>query len=76
MQKERILRVLPRRVRALLEGERLQYARLQEIRLRIDKPLLLIYGGKERIIRNQRDGPYIVTREDIREMVEIGRAHV
>ena len=70
MQKERILRVLPRRVRALLEGERLQYARLQEIRLRIDKPLLLIYGGKERIIRNQRDGPYIVTREDIREMVE------
>ncbi|MEY8410054.1 stage III sporulation protein AA [Lachnospiraceae bacterium 62-26] len=70
MQKERILRVLPRRVRVLLEGERLQYARLQEIRLRIDKPLLLIYGGKERIIRNQRDGPYIVTREDIREMVE------
>ena len=70
MQKERILCVLPRRVLAVLEGERLQYARLQEIRLRTDRPLLLIYGGKERIIRNQRDGPYIVTREDIREMVE------
>lgn len=70
MQKERILRVLPKGVRALLEKEALRYAKLQEIRLRTDKPLLLIYGGEERIIRNQRDGPYIVTREDIREMLE------
>ncbi|MEZ3486455.1 MAG: stage III sporulation protein AA [Lachnospiraceae bacterium] len=70
MQKERILRVLPKSVRALLEKEALRYAKLQEIRLRTDKPLLLIYGGEERIIRNQRDGPYIVTREDIREMLE------
>lgn len=70
MQKERILRVLPKSVRALLEKEALRYAKLQEIRLRTDKPLFLIYGGEERIIRNQRDGPYIVTREDIREMLE------
>lgn len=70
MQKERILRVLPKGVRSLLEGERLLYAGLQEIRLRTDKPLLLIYGGRERIVCNQRDGPYIVTREDIREMLQ------
>ena len=70
MQRERILRVLPKEVRALLERERLPYAKLQEIRLRTDRPLLLICGGKERIIHDQRDGPYIVTREDIKEMIQ------
>lgn len=70
MQRERILRVLPKEVRALLERERLPYAKLQEIRLRTDRPLLLICGGKERIIPGQRDGPYIVTREDIKEMIQ------
>ena len=70
MQRERILRVLPKEVRAMLERERLPYAKLQEIRLRTDRPLLLICGGKERIIPGQRDGPYIVTREDIKEMIQ------
>lgn len=70
MQRERILRVLPKEVRAMLERERLPYAKLQEIRLRTDRPLLLICGGKERIIPGQRDGPYIVTREDIKEMLQ------
>lgn len=34
------------------------------------KPLLMVYGGRERMIRNERDGPYIVTKEDVREMLE------
>lgn len=69
MQENRILRVLPRRVRLLIEEEHLQYDHLQEIRLRIGKPLLMIYRGDELMARPGRDGPYIVTKEDIREMV-------
>lgn len=70
MEKERVLRVLPCRVRVLLEKERLECSYLQEVRLRIGKPLLCIYDGRERMIGNQRDGPYIVTKEDIKEMLQ------
>lgn len=70
MQKERVLRVLPCGIRVLLEKERLRYEHLQEIRLRTEKPLILIYDGKERMIGKERDGPYIVTKEDIKEMVQ------
>ncbi len=70
MLKERVLRVLPGRIRALLEKEQLEYRYLQEVRLRTGKPLLCIYDGKERMIGNQRDGPYIVTKEDVKEMLQ------
>lgn len=70
MLKERVLRVLPGRIRALLEKEQLVYRYLQEVRLRTGKPLLCIYDGKERMIGNQRDGPYIVTKEDVKEMLQ------
>ncbi len=70
MTGDRILNVLPRGIRALLEKEHLQYAYLQEIRLRIGMPLLLICGGREKMPGNQRDGPYIVTKEDVKEMLE------
>lgn len=36
----------------------------------MEKPLLLVYRGEEIIPGNQRGKPYIVTREDIREMLE------
>ncbi len=70
MKRERILDVLPQSIRVLLEQEQLRYACLQEMRLRVDKPLLLIYDGRERMLRNRRDGPYIVSKEDVREMLE------
>ena len=70
MLKERVLRVLPGRIRVMLEKEQLEYRYLQEVRLRIGKPLLCICDGKERMIGNQRDGPYIVTKEDVKEMLQ------
>ena len=30
----------------------------------------MIYGGSERMIGKERDGPYIVTKEDVKEMLE------
>ena len=70
MQENRILSVLPRSIRVLIGKEHLQYEYLQEIKLRVEKPLLLVYRGEEIIPSNQRGKPYIVTREDIREMLE------
>lgn len=68
MLRERILRVLPVSVRRLIEEEQLQYEYLQEIRLRAGKPLLMVYRGDELMAGPKRSGPYIVTKEDIREM--------
>ena len=70
MQENRILSVLPRSIRVSIGKEHLQYEYLQEIKLRVEKPLLLVYRGEEIIPGNQRGKPYIVTREDIREMLE------
>lgn len=70
MQEERILRILPRTVRMLIQKEALQYGELQEIKLRTEQPLLLIYKGKEAVVESVRGRPYVVTKEDIREMLE------
>ena len=70
MRNDRVMRVLPRNVRIALSREQLNDSYVQELRLRVGKPLLMVYGGRERMIRNERDGPYIVTKEDVREMLE------
>lgn len=70
MKEERILNVLPGSIRRILHQEELEYGYLQEIKLRTEKPLLLIYKGSELIPGRQRGQPYYVTRDDIREMLE------
>ena len=70
MLNDRLLRVLPRNVRLAVSRERLEDSCMQELRLRVGKPLLMIYGGSERMIGKERDGPYIVTKEDVKEMLE------
>ena len=70
MRNDRVMRVLPRNVRIALSREQLNDSYVQELRLRVGKPLLMVYDGRERMIRNERDGPYIVTKEDVREMLE------
>lgn len=70
MQVERILKVLPGSVRILIKREELQYAYLQEIKLRVGQPLILVYRGAEIMLGKNRGKPYIVTAEDIRETVD------
>lgn len=70
MQEDRILKVLPGRIRIILREENFQYRYLQEIRLRAGRPLIVIYRGQELILKLARDKPYIVTAEDIRETLD------
>ena len=70
MQKDRILNVLPCKIRLIFNQEKLNYDELQEIRIRTDKPLLLRYRGKELFAGQTGGRPYIVTKEDIREMLD------
>ena len=69
MQEDRILNVLPRNVRAIVRKEGVDYERLQEIKLRVGKPLILVYRGKEEFPEQRRGNSYIVTKEDIGEMM-------
>ena len=70
MHKNQIARVLPGRILRILEKEHLEYEYLQEIRFRTGRPLLFIYRGEERTVRNDHGKPYQVTEEDVREMVD------
>lgn len=70
MQKESILGVLPGNIRRAIEKEQISYGGLQEIRIRTDKPLLLIYKGTELLTGRTGGEPYIVTKEDLREMID------
>ena len=70
MQENQILRILPQCIRDRIKAEHLQYAYLQEIRLRVEKPLLLIYHGEELMPGQKCGRPYVVTKEDLRETLE------
>lgn len=70
MKEDRVLSVLPRGIRLILQREELSYDHLQEIKLRVNQPLLLLYRGEEILPGGKRGKPYYVTREDIREMLE------
>lgn len=70
MRGDTILNILPRSIRLLLKKERLDFSLLQEIKLRMYRPLLLIYGGEELFVDRVRGEPYIVTKEDIKEMLD------
>lgn len=62
---ESVLKILPEHIQRKLIGQELEYGKLQEIRMRIEKPLYLKYDGKERDLNPAH--PYIVTKEDINE---------
>lgn len=70
MEKERILNVLPGTIRMILRREHLKYEYLQEIKLRIGQPLILVYKGEELVPGGIRDKPHIVTAEEIRETLD------
>ncbi|MDO5135841.1 MAG: stage III sporulation protein AA [Eubacteriales bacterium] len=55
--------------RLLLEAE-LDYDKLYEIRLRVGRPLFLIYDGGECFLRKPGEEEYLVTREDLKETLD------
>lgn len=69
-RKQQILNILAARIRKVVEAERLDYDKLQEIRLRTGQPLLLLYDGKERVLPAAQKQKHIVTKAEIKEMLE------
>ncbi len=73
MKQKQILCVLARPIRLLVEEAGLDFGKLQEIRMRIGRPLLLVYHNEEKIWipeKKNQTGEHIVTKEEIRETLE------
>lgn len=68
--KSQILPVLAKNIAGALENKALDFDGLQEIRLRADKPLVVVYRGKELFVKGWEEMPVIVTGRDIRETVD------
>lgn len=74
MEAEQITCLFAKNIRKLLEENHPEYDKLYEIRMRVGRPLFLIYEGGECFLRQPgRSGngvPYLVTKEDLRETLE------
>lgn len=57
-------------IRNMLVEARPDYERLYEIRLRVGRPLFLIFEGGECFLRGKGHKPYLVTKEDLKETLE------
>lgn len=69
-KRQQIFRILAREIRAVLEEEHLQFNDLQEIRLRIGKPLMIIYKNTEQMLPKEGAGKHLVTRDELRETLD------
>ena len=69
-RKQQVLQVLAKSVRSVVEAEGLDFEKVQEIRMRIEKPLILIYDNEERRPPSGEPQGYLITKEEIRETLE------
>lgn len=72
-KQEQILSILAKSLRRLLEEENLDFCQLQEIRLRVGKPLIFIYRNQEMVLPCSGEDSaagHIVTKEEIRETMD------
>lgn len=76
MEETQILKLFAGSIRRVLRGMALDWEQVYEIRLRANRPLLLVVGGKERML-GERGGwaknlweAYVVEEEEIRETLE------
>lgn len=69
MEKE-ILRILAKKIRELMIQEHLNFECLQEIRLRIGQPVIILYRGREYILPKDSQVKSRVEKEDMRETIE------
>lgn len=64
--KEEITRILPVRIRKILEENRINYEYLQEIRFRVGQPVILQYRNQELFLKES----YVFTKEEMQETME------
>ena len=75
-QREELLRIFSLRLRNIFSKITLDYIKLQEIRLRMNAPLLIVYGNNEYFVTGQSElsknpcDAFFVTRNEIKETME------
>lgn len=75
-KKDELLKIFSIRLRTILSRVNFDYELLQEIRLRVNAPLIVIYDNKECFVTEQSElvssgaTAYIITKNEIRETME------
>lgn len=69
-RQQEILSVIARTVRHVLEKEKLEFQKLQEVRMRVGKPLVILYDNRERILPTEGAGRHLVTKEEMQETLD------
>ena len=75
-QREELLRIFSLRLRNIFSKITLDYVKLQEIRLRMNAPLIIVYGNNEYFVTGQSElsknpcDAFFVTRNEIKETME------
>lgn len=65
-----ILQILGKSVREVVDKEQMNFGQLQEIRLRVGQPVIVLYHGREEILPTGSSLKKRVKKEDIRETIE------
>lgn len=68
-KKQQVLKILAKKIRVLVEEEKFDFSKLQEIRLRIGRELYVVYDNKETFLKD-KGKCHITTREEVRETME------
>lgn len=80
-RKEQLTRVFARSIRDILERAQVDFEQVQEIRLRVRGPLLMVSGGREYYLTGdgrlsgEKEQAHVVSREEIRETMEYISSH-
>ncbi len=67
--KQQVLKILAKNIRVLIEEEKLDFHKMQEIRLRIGRELYVVYDNQEKFFQ-EHGSNHIVTKEEVRETME------
>lgn len=76
MRKEEVLKLFSQEIRTVLDKLEIDYLKLQEIRLRIYQPLLIIYQGKEFFVNaegklcSSHKNAYYISPKGVKETME------
>lgn len=69
-QMRQVMRILGKTVREIVEQERMDFQYLQEIRLRVGQPLVVLYRNQEWILPINSEKKKELKREEIKETLE------
>ena len=75
-RKDEVIRIFAKEIRRILQGVEADFDRVQEIRLRVGAPLLLVYKNREYYVtscgalRTEAGDAHVVSRDELRETME------